>query len=161
LFISQQIVDQMENFRTELKTKLDEKETQSEEQEESAAEAVERKFVAVEEYNKRMEMVEDLRTEMVNMKEKVKQEEQMLKCNLKSLQEECTNLIAMNPSVQREEEKLKETKEKVELLTAHILDVDEQAKTFFAEYDAIYEDLIQKLKGQMSCLMEQQHEPKK
>lgn len=158
--IMQQIIDQMESFRTKFKTKLNAVETQLEEQEESAAEMNECKFVAAEEYNSCMRTVEDLKTELVSMKEKLKQGEDMLKCNLKKGQEECARLIAMIPSVQ-EEHKLEDAKEKVRLVEAHILDVSERAKTFIAEYDAMYEDVIQKLKDQMSRLIESsEHEPK-
>jgi predicted nucleic acid-binding Zn-ribbon protein len=151
----------MESFRTELKPRLNEMETQLEEQEESATDMNERKFAATEEYNSCMQTVEDLKTELVGVKEKAKQEEQMLKCKLKKGQEECARLVAMIPSVQEEEHKLEDAKEKVRLVEAHILDVSEQAKTFFAEYDAMYEDVIQKLKDQMSCLVESlEHEPK-
>jgi DNA repair exonuclease SbcCD ATPase subunit len=151
----------MESFRTDLKTKLNEMESQLEEQEESAAEMNECKFAATEEYNSCMRMVEDLKTEMVSKKEKVKQEEEMLKCNLKKGQKECARLVAMIPCIQEEENKLEDAKEKVRLVEAHILDVSEQAKTFFAEYDVVYEDVIQKLKDQMSRLVESlEHEPK-
>jgi chromosome segregation ATPase len=151
----------MESFRAELKTRLNEMETQLEEQEESGAEMNERKFAATEEYSSCMQTVEDLKTELVSMKEKAKQEEQRLKCTLKKGQDECARLAAMIPSVQEEEQKLEDTKEKVRLVEAHILDVSEQAKTFFAEYDAMYEDVIQKLKDQMNCLVESlEQEPK-
>jgi hypothetical protein len=80
----------MDSFRTDLKTKLSEVETRLEEQEESAAEVKERKFADTEEYNSCMQTIEDLKVEVVGMKEKVKQEEQMLKCNLKKGQEECS-----------------------------------------------------------------------
>jgi chromosome segregation ATPase len=145
----------------DLKTKLNEMEAQLEEQEESAAEMNERKFIATEEYNSCMRTVEDLKAEMVSMKEKVKQEEQMLKCNLKKGLEECARLAAMIPSIEEEENKLEDAKEKVRLVEVHILDVSERAKTFFAEYDAMYEDVIQKLKDQMSRLVESlEDEPK-
>lgn len=137
-----------------MKTKLNELEAELEEQEESATEMNERKFAAAEEYKNYMRMVEDLKTEMINMKEKVKQEEQILKCNLKKGQEECARLVTMIPSIQEEEKKWEDVKEKVRLVEAHILDVSERAKTFFAEYDAMYEDVIQKLKDQMSRLTE-------
>lgn len=143
-----------------MKTKVIEMETQLEEEEESAAEMNEHMFAATEEYNSCMRTVEDLKTEMVNMKEKVKQQEQMLKCNIKKGQEECARLVAMIPSIQEEEKKLADTKEKVRLVEAHILDVRERAKAFFAEYDAMYEDVIQKMKDQMSRLVESsEHEP--
>jgi chromosome segregation ATPase len=134
-------------------------ESRLEEQEESARKMDERVLTATEEYNSCMRTVEDMETDMASMK----QEEQMLKCNLKRGQEECARLVAMFPSVE-EERKLEEAKEKVRLVEAHILDVSERAKAFFAEYDAMYEDAIQKLKGQMSRLVESleslEHEPK-
>jgi thiol-disulfide isomerase/thioredoxin len=144
----------MESFRTDLKTKLNEMESWSEEQEESATEMNERKFTATEEYSSCMRTVEDLKTEMVNMKEKVRQQEQMLKCSLKNGQEECAKLVATMPSIQEVECKLEDAKEKVRLVKGHISDVSEQTKTFFAEHDAMYEDVIQKLKDQMSYLVE-------
>jgi chromosome segregation ATPase len=151
----------MESFRTELKTKLNEMETRLEELEDSSTEINERKFSATEEYSSYMRMVEDLKMEAVSMKEKAKQEEQMLKCNLEKGQEECRSLAASIPSIQEEEGKLEDAKEKVRLIEAHILGVREQAKTFFAEYDAMYDDTVQKLKEQMSRLAEcLEHEPK-
>jgi hypothetical protein len=39
---------------------------------------------------------------------------------------------------------LEDAKEKVRLIEAHIMDISEWAKTFFAEFDAMYEDVIQK-----------------
>ncbi|XP_023725049.1 kinetochore protein NDC80 homolog isoform X3 [Cryptotermes secundus] len=156
----QKIINQMESFRTDLKTKLNEMEAQLEEQEESATEMNECKFAATEEYKNYMRIVEDLKTEMINMKEKVKQEEQILKCNLKKGQEECARLVTMIPLIQEEEKKWEDGKEKVRLVEAHILDAGERAKTFFVEYDAMYEDVIQKLKDQMSRLIETlEHEP--
>jgi chromosome segregation ATPase len=148
------MTDQMESFRTELKTKLSEMESRLEEQEESATEVNERMFAVTEEYNSCMRTVEDLKAEMVSIKDKVKQEEQTMKCNLKKGQEECARLVAMIPSIQDEEHRLQEAKEKVRLVESHILDVSEQAKAFFAEYDAMYVDVIQKLKGHVSRLVE-------
>jgi hypothetical protein len=143
----------MESFRTDLKPRLSEVETRIEEQEESVAEMNECKFTDTEEYNSCMQTIEDLKAEVIGMKEKEKQEEQMLKCNLKKGQEECSRLATI-PSIEEEEKKLEDAKEKVRLVEAHILDISERAKTFFTEFDAMYEDLIQKLKHQMSRLEE-------
>jgi uncharacterized protein (DUF3084 family) len=139
----------MENFRRCLKIKLNEMETWTEEEEESATEASEREFVASDEHDQCMREMEDLKAEVASLKEKVKKEEQVLKCNLKRLEEEYADIISKIPSVLDEEEKLKDTRENVRLMTNRILCVNKQACSFFQEYDAIHEDLLQKLKGQL------------
>jgi hypothetical protein len=154
LFISQKIVDELENFRTGLKIKLNEMETETEEQEQSAAEASERERVACEEHDKRLREVEDLKAEVASVQEKAKNDEEVLKSNLKRLEEKCTDLVSRIPSVLEAEEKLKKARENVQSMKDHILYAEEQACSFFQEYDAMHEDLIQKLEGQLMELSE-------
>jgi hypothetical protein len=155
----------MESLRTDLKMKLNEMDSRLEEEQELASNMNERESTAAEEYNSCLQTIEDMKSEMVSLKTKAKQEEQTMKCNLKKGQEECERLVVMEEEKRKEEKeeekKLEDAREKVRLVEGHILDVSEQAKAFFAEYNAMYEDTIEKMKDQMSCLMESlKREPK-
>jgi hypothetical protein len=121
-------------------------ETWTEEEEESATEATGREFVASEEHDW------DMRGGRLKGRG-CKSERESKERNLKRLEEECADIISKIPSV-LDEEKLNDTRENVRLMTDHILYVNEQARLFFQEYDAIHEDLLQKLKGHLIQLLE-------
>ena len=70
----QDILNQMDNIRTEIQTKLNDLETVLEENKKTERKAVEFKFTATEEYNNAARSVEDI--EIVNIKEEIKQEKQ-------------------------------------------------------------------------------------
>ncbi|KDR02445.1 hypothetical protein L798_05165 [Zootermopsis nevadensis] len=148
--IMQQIVEETKNFRTDLKMKLNEMGTRTEEQEESAVEAVNASLPTSEAYGRYMKEVEDMKADVTKLKEKVKNEEQILKCNLTRLEEDCVDIVVKMPFVEEEGEQLKDSRENVQLMTDHISKVNEEARSFFQEYDANYEDSVQKLKGQLS-----------
>lgn len=142
----------MDSIRTELKTKLNEMETQLEENEKLKRNADECKFVATEEYNNTARMVEDLETEIANMKEKMKHDKQQLKDNLKRVEDGCARHAQISLSLHEEEHKLKEYEEACQSVKAHMLDVDGQIKLLFAEMDAMYADLLQKMKDSTNSL---------
>jgi hypothetical protein len=70
----QDILNQMDNIRTELQTKLNDLETVLEENKKTERKAVGFKFTATEEYNNAARRVEDIK--IANIKEEIKQEKQ-------------------------------------------------------------------------------------
>jgi chromosome segregation ATPase len=142
----------MDSIRTELKTKLNEMETQLEGNEKLKRNADECKFVATEEYNNTARMVEDLETEIANMKEKMKHVKQQLKDNLKVVEDGSARHTEISLSLLEKERKLKESEEACQSIKAHMLDVEGQMKLLFAEMDAMYADLLQKMKDSTNSL---------
>jgi hypothetical protein len=134
--------------------KENEKETQVEEMEELITEAAERPFVSSEEHDKLVTQVDDLKMGIVHLKEKEKHEEQILKCDLKKTEEQCTSSVATIPALQEEEEKFKDIEIKVSFIWDHMKHVKEEVTSFFQEYDTFFNDLIQKFEGQLNELQE-------
>jgi Fe2+ transport system protein B len=143
LFLSQDILNQMDNITTELKTKLNELETDLEENEKIGRQTLELKFTATEEYDNAARRVEDI--DIAKLKEEIKQEKQRMKNNLKRVQDECASHAEIRSALQEEERKLKEGEETSQSIKDHMLDVAEQVRAHFAELDEMYDDLIKKM----------------
>jgi uncharacterized protein (DUF3084 family) len=140
LFLSQDILKQLDNIRTQLKTHLHELETELEETEKIERRALELKSVAIEEYNNAARRVEEI--DIAKLKEGIKQEKLKLKQELKRVQGECTRYAEINSVLQDEKRKLKEALEIGQAIKDDILDTAEQVRECFAELDAMYNDLM-------------------
>jgi len=144
LFLSQDILNPLDNIRTKLKTQLNEIETELEETEKRERREVELKFAAVEEYNSAASRVEEI--DVAKLKEELKQEKQRLKQELKRLQDECTTRHAeIGSALQEKKCKLKEALEIVHAIKDDMLDTAERVRAHFAELDAMYNDLMKKM----------------
>jgi len=133
----------VENIKTQLKTQLNEMETELEETEKRDRRELELRFAAVEEYNSSASRVEEL--DVAKLKEEIKQEKQRMKQELKSLEDVCTRHAETSSTLQEEKCKLKETLEIGHAIKDGVLDTAERVRAHFAELDAMYNDLIKKM----------------
>jgi uncharacterized protein YukE len=143
LSLSQDILNQLDNIRTQLKTQLNEMETALEETEKRERRELELKFAAVEEYNSTASRVEEI--DIAKLKEEIKQEKQRLKQELKRVQDECARRAEISSTLQEEKRKLKEALEIGHAIKDDMLDTAERVRAHFAELDAMYNDLMKKM----------------
>jgi chromosome segregation ATPase len=140
LFLSQDILEQLNNIRTRLKAKFHEAETELEESEKRERSALELKSAAIEEYNNAARRVEEI--DIAKLKEVIKQEKQKLKQELKRIQDECASHAEINSVLLEEKRKLKEALEMGQALKDDMLDTAERVREHFAELDAMYNHLM-------------------
>lgn len=143
LFLSQDTLNQLDNNRTQLKTQLNEMETELEENEKRERRELELKFTAVEECNSAASRVKE--TDVAKLKEEIKQDKQRLKQELKRLQDECTRRPEISSYLQEGKCKLKEALEIGRAIKDDMLDTAERVRAHFAELDAMYNDLMKKM----------------
>jgi len=143
LLLSQDILNQLDKIRTQLKTQLNEMETELEETEKRGRRELELKFTAIEEYNSTVCRVEEI--DNAKLKEEIRQEKQRLKQELKRVQVECARRAEISSSLQEEKRKLKEALETGHAIKDDILDTAERVRAHFAQLDAMYNDLMKKM----------------
>jgi len=139
----QDILNQLDNIRTQLKTQLNEMETVLEQTEKREKRELELKFVAIEEYNSTASRVEEI--DVAKLKEEIKQEKQRLKQELKRVQDECARRAEISATLQEEKCKLNEALEIGHAIKDDMLDTAERVRAHFAELDAMYNDLMKKM----------------
>jgi SMC interacting uncharacterized protein involved in chromosome segregation len=136
----QDVLNQLDNIRTQLKTLSKEMENGLGETVKRERRALELKFAGNEECSSAARRVEEI--DIAKLKEEIKQEKQRLKQELKRLQDECTRHAEISSTLEEEKHKLKEALDISHTIKDDMLDTSEQVRAHFAELDAMYNDLM-------------------
>jgi chromosome segregation ATPase len=139
----QDILNQLDNIRTQLKTQLNEMENELEETEKRERRTLELKFAANEECSSAARRVEEI--DIAKLKEETKQEKQRLKQELKRVEDECARCAKNSSTLEVEKRKLVEALEVSHTIKDDILDTAEQVRAHFAGLAATYNDLMKKM----------------
>jgi chromosome segregation ATPase len=154
LFLSQDILNQLDNIRTQLKTQLNEMETKLEETEKRERKEQELKLAAMEDYNSTASRVEE--TDIAKLKEEIKQKAQQLKHLRKRMQDECARRDEIISNLHEVVQELKEAFETGHATKDDMLDTAERVIEHFAECEVMYNDLMKQMmavqKGPEKCM---------